>query len=153
MLTILRTDSSNSDFQSLVRLLDADLAIRDGEDHSFYSQFNKIDQIKYVVLAFIDNQAVSCGAIKQYASDTMEVKRMFTLPDHRGKGIASHLLEALETWATEMQYARLILETGNMQPEAIALYQKCGYQRIPNYGQYEQVENSLCFQKELSYQN
>jgi GNAT superfamily N-acetyltransferase len=150
MIRITRTDSSNRDFIELVKHLDADLAERDGEDHSFYAQFNKIDKIKHVVVAYDDGKPVSCGAIKEYAHDTMEVKRMYTLPESRGKGIASKVLTELETWAAELSYQKCILETGKKQPEAIRLYTKNGYKIIPNYGQYVEVENSVCFEKELT---
>jgi len=150
MIRITRTDSSNRDFIELVKHLDADLAERDGEDHSFYAQFNKIDKIKHVVVAYDDGKPVSCGAIKEYAHDTMEVKRMYTLHESRGKGIASKVLTELETWAAELSYQKCILETGKKQPEAIRLYTKNGYKIIPNYGQYVEVENSVCFEKELT---
>ena len=150
MIEILRTDSSNTDFINLVKFLDIDLAIRDGDEHSFYAQFNKLDAIKYVVLAVENGQAVGCGAIKEYDLDTMEVKRMYTSPQSRGKKIASRVLAELENWAKELSYKRCILETGNKQPEAIALYNRNSYQRILNYGQYANVENSLCFEKVIS---
>ncbi|MBI1937060.1 MAG: GNAT family N-acetyltransferase [Ignavibacteriales bacterium] len=149
MITIKRTDSENRNFIEMVKYLDADLAIRDGEDHSFYAQFNKIDKIKYVVVAYENDKAVSCGAIKEYASSIMEVKRMYTLPESRGNGIASKVLIELEKWALELSYEKCILETGKKQPEAIALYKKNGYKIIPNYGQYAEAENSVCFEKEI----
>ncbi len=149
MIRIIRTNSENRDFIQLVKHLDIDLAERDGKDHSFYAQFNKIDQIKYVVVAYEDDKPVGCGAIKEYAPDTMEVKRMYTSPESRGKGIASRVLHELEAWASELSYAKCILETGKKQPEAIGLYQKSGYKTIPNYGQYAEVENSICFEKQI----
>src|ERR1041384_5715354 len=149
MIRIIRTNSDNQDFVQLVKHLAADLAERDGKDHSFYAQFNKIDQIKPVVLAYEDSKPVGCGAIKEYASDTMEIKRMYTSPDSRGKGIASRVLLELESWASELSYGKCILETGKKQPEAIGLYKKNGYKVIPNYGQYAEVDNSLCFEKYL----
>jgi GNAT superfamily N-acetyltransferase len=75
---------------------------------------------------------------------------MYTLPGKRGRGIASRILNELEKWAAELSYNKCILETGNRQPEAIMLYQKNGYNRIPNYGQYQGIENSVCFEKEIS---
>ena len=149
MIRILRTDSDNPDFIGLVKYLDADLAQRDGADHSFYSQFNKIDKIKYVLVAYEDNTAVGCGAIKEYKPDAMEVKRMYTLPANRGQGVASRILKELEIWAAELSYTRCLLETGKRQPEAIGLYKKNGYRLIPNYGQYAGIENSVCFEKEI----
>ena len=150
MLTLTRTDSDNSDFIQLVRLLDADLATRDGNEHSFYAQFNKIDKIRHVVVAFENNLPVGCGAIKSYDLQTMEVKRMYTLPEHRGKGIAKNILKELEKWAAELSCNKCILETGRRQPEAIELYQRSGYTIIPNYGQYAAIENSVCFEKQLT---
>lgn len=149
MIKTIRTNSDNPDFIQLVKHLDSDLAERDGKDHSFYAQFNKIDKIKYVVIAYEDDEPVACGAIKEYAPGIMEVKRMYTSPENRGKGIASEVLRELETWASELSYAKCILETGKKQPEAISLYEKNGYKTIPNYGQYAGIENSLCFEKPL----
>ena len=149
MISILRTTSENSDFITLVRLLDTDLAIRDGDEHSFYAQYNKVATIKHVVVAYENDQPVSCGAIKEYEPGVMEVKRMYTLPEYRGKGIASKVLKELELWASELSYNKCILETGKKQPEAIRLYQKAGYTIIENYGQYKNVENSICMTKSI----
>ncbi|QNF32825.1 GNAT family N-acetyltransferase [Adhaeribacter swui] len=148
--TFLRTDSDNPDFQKLVALLDQDLAIRDGAEHAFYAQYNKINMIKHAIIAYRADEPVGCGAIKQYTDDTMEVKRMYVLPEYRGQGIAAEILGELEKWADELGYAACVLETGKKQPEAIRLYQKSGYTVIPNYGQYVGVDNSVCMTKQLS---
>ena len=150
MIQLHRTDSNHKDFIALVKQLDTDLAKRDGEDHAFYAQFNKIDLIKYVIIAYKNKQAVGCGAIKEYETFTVEVKRMYTLPASRGMGIAGKVLNELENWAAELNYSRCILETGIRQPEAIALYRKSGYCSIPNYGQYAEVTDSRCFEKILN---
>ncbi|MDO9254253.1 MAG: GNAT family N-acetyltransferase [Bacteroidales bacterium] len=149
MINCIRTNSENKDFQNLVWELDADLRIRDGEDHAFYAQFNKIDKIRYAIVAYDNGIPFGCGAIKEYSPGTMEVKRMYVLPARRGQGIASLILKQLELWATELKIGKCILETGIKQPEAIALYKKNGYTIIPNYGQYVDVENSVCFEKIL----
>ncbi len=150
MSRLVRTDSTDTHFIELVAALDKDLAIRDGDEHGFYNQFNKLDSIKHVVLLYEDEKAVACGAIKQLDDSTMEVKRMYTIPEARGKNKASAVLQELENWAKEMSYQRCVLETGHKQPEAIQLYTKNGFTVIPNYGQYEGVENSICFEKLLS---
>lgn len=147
--TILKTDSENPDFQALVQLLDQDLRIRDGEDHAFYAQYNKVAGIGHVVVYYADGQAVGCGAFKEYAPQVAEIKRMFVLPTQRGRGIAQQVLATLERWAQAEGYASCILETGEKQPEAIRLYEKSGYTRIPNYGQYADVPQSWCFEKHL----
>ena len=149
MTDLIRTDSDNPDFIELVKYLDADLAERDGDEHAFYTQFNKTDKIKHVVIAFENGTPVSCGAIKEYGPGTMEVKRMYTQPGSRGKGIAGKVLAELERWAAEMNCNRCVLETGRRQPEAIALYNKNGYSIIPNYGQYAGKDNSVCFEKSV----
>jgi len=147
MLALTRTTSDNQDFTFLVQKLDADLAERDGADHTFYAQFNKIDKIKHVIVAFENGNPVGCGAIKEFSAEAMEIKRMYTSPEGRGKGIATAVLTELEKWAAELSYKTCVLETGRRQPEAIKLYKKNGYNLIPNYGQYAGVENSVCFQK------
>ena len=81
MLEILRTNSENSDFIDLVKLLDADLAKRDGDEHAFYSQFNSIHLLKYCIVLYEDNIPISCGAIKKFDMKRMEVKRMYTVPN------------------------------------------------------------------------
>ena len=149
MIEIIRTDSENKDFVELVRHLDADLARRDGDDHAFYAQFNKIAKLKHVVLAYEDGIAIGCGAIRALDSGDMEVKRMYVPPESRSKGIATKVLLELENWAREMSFTRCVLETGLKQPEAIRLYENNGYERIPNYGQYIDVGNSVCFGKDL----
>jgi GNAT superfamily N-acetyltransferase len=149
MPTFARTDSSNKDFHHLVSLLDKDLAIRDGDEHAFYSQFNKIENIRNVIVAYEDEKAVGAAAFKEYLSAVVEIKRMFVLPEFRGKGIAFQILQQLEKWAAELNFSDCILETGRKQPEAIALYQKSGYKIIPNYGPYENVENSVCMSKKI----
>lgn len=149
MTDLIRTDSESADFRELVRLLDEDLQMRDGADHPFYAQFNKIDKIRHAVVAYENDVAVGCGAIKKYAESVAEVKRMFVRPECRGRGIAKKILDELETWAAELDYSECVLETGKKQPEAIGLYQKSGYQLIPNYGQYESVVDSVCMRKFL----
>lgn len=149
MIKILRTDSDNKDFRELVRFLDADLAIRDGAEHSFYAQFNKIDKIRHVVVAYENESAVGCGAFKEYEPNAVEIKRMFVRPERRGIGIAGKVLTELERWAKELNYTECVLETGLKQPEAIALYRKSGYEIFPNYGQYAGIENSVCMRKTL----
>jgi GNAT superfamily N-acetyltransferase len=149
MTSLKRTNSDDIDFKNLVVLLDQDLKIRDGEDHSFYNQFNKTDTIKHVIVFYENDIAVGCGAFREKETGIVEIKRMFVHPDYRKKGIASALLVALELWAAEVSYTHTILETGKNHPEAINLYQKLGYTIIPNYPPYEKMDNSVCMKKTL----
>lgn len=148
-MTCIRTTSTHTDFKTLVTLLDTELAQRDGDEHAFYHQFNSIGGLQQCVVLYENSKAVGCGAIKTYDTTSVEVKRMYVLDSQRGKGLATQVLLHLETWAKELGNKRCILETGIRQPEAIALYEKNGYVKIPNYGQYIGVENSVCFEKLL----
>ena len=150
MIKLVRTDSNSQDFIALVKFLDADLAEKDGEEHSFYNQFNKIGTIKHVVVAYENERPRACGAIKEYGADAMEVKRMYVAPESRKKGFAIQILSELEKWAVELGCGKCILETGKRQPEAIALYKKTGYSVISNYGPYVGMSNSVCFEKRLN---
>ena len=150
MIHLQRTNSDNKDFQNLVRQLDAELKTRDGEEHSFFAQFNKIDNIRYVIVAYENNVPVGCGSIKGYSEKVMEIKRMFVAKEKRGRGIASLVLQGLEKWCKELNIDKCILETGERQPEAIKLYKKNNYKVIPNFGQYANVLSSVCFEKGLT---
>jgi GNAT superfamily N-acetyltransferase len=147
MQTLKRTTSKDDDYKKLVAHLDAELKIRDGDEHSFFAQYNKSDMIKHVVVCYDNETAVGCGAFKYYEDGIVEIKRMFVLNQMRGKGIAKKILAELEKWAKELNYNQTILETGIKQPEAIALYKSAGYSIIPNYGQYENVASSVCMKK------
>ena len=151
-MNLLRTTSENPDFQNLVILLDEILAFLDGDEHAFYAQYNKTDHIKNVIVCYEGEKALGCGAFKPYDSDTVEIKRMFTLPENRGKGIAHSILNELEKWAVELGNHAAVLETGKRQHEAIGLYQKAGYTITANYGQYQNMENSVCMRKDLKIQ-
>ena len=140
----------------MVKKLDAYLKITDGDEHDFYNQFNNIDVLKNVVLIYVDDIPVGCGAIKKLNSDTssaqvnsVEVKRMFLVSEKRGKGIAQKILTELEIWAKELGSQKCVLETGKRQVEAVKFYKKCNYKVIENYGQYTNMENSICFSKTL----
>jgi len=149
MTTFKRTNSEDPDFRALVALLDADLAKRDGDEHDFYAQFNKIENIRNAVVCYVDDKPIGCGAFKAFDQQKVEIKRMFVKPEYRGHGIGLNILKELELWAAELNYPQCILETGKKQPEAIRLYQKAGYTVIKNYGQYENVENSVCMLKDI----
>ena len=148
-LKMIRDDSDNKDFQGLVQLLDKDLFDRYGNLQEFFDQFNGLDRIKGVVVAYINDDPVGCGAMKKYSNDCMEIKRMFVKKQYRGRGIAKQVLAELESWAAEQNFTTCILETGTEQPEAIALYQNVGYTITGNYGPYIGIDLSVCMQKKL----
>ena len=133
----------------MVKELDAYLKIIDGDEHDFYNQFNNIDVLKNVVVVYVNDKPVGCGAIKKFDDSSVEVKRMFVLLEERGKGISEKIVQQLEVWVKELGYKKCVLETGKRQKEAVNFYNKCKYKKISNYGQYKEMENSVCFEKNL----
>lgn len=144
-----RTNAHSVDFQSLVVLLDKYLSGINGEEDSFFATFNTIDALQNVIVGYDQEKPVGCGAFKSYSDDSAEIKRMFVMEEYRGKGIAQGVLAALETWASELGFRTCILETSKSMLPAVHLYEKCGYSVIPNYGQYRDVETSVCMEKRL----
>jgi len=144
-----KCNSHHPDFVWLVELLNRDLNLRNGEIQERYNEFNKIGLIETVIIAYTDNIPVGCGCFKFYDEDTVEIKRMFVKKEERGKRIASQILTNLEYWAFDLGFKKAILETGVNQSEAITLYQKSGYEPIPNYGQYIGNANSICMCKPI----
>ena len=145
MIKLVRTNSENTDFIELVKALDSYLKVTDGDEHDFYNQFNNIDVLKHTVVAYNNGIPVSCGAFKKFDEYSVEIKRLFTKPNIRQSGIAKKVLNELETWAKEKGFQSAILETGKRQFEAVNFYRKNNYLDIPNYGQYKNMDNSLCF--------
>jgi GNAT superfamily N-acetyltransferase len=148
-MNLVRTTSDSPDFQQLVVELDAYLRIVDGDDHAFYAQFNTIDSLQHVIVCYDQDTAIGCGAFKAYNTQTVEIKRIYTLPQYRGRGVAKSMMAALENWANEEHFSLALLETGYLQKEAIALYTKIGYEVTNNFGQYEGVATSVCMQKTI----
>lgn len=149
MIRLVRTNAEDEDLLALVAMLDAELRERDGEDHYFFAQFNKLAGIEGVVIAYDEETAVGCGAFKRHSETEAEIKRMFVRPEYRGQRIAAKVLAELEAWAGGSGLDACVLETGFKQPEAIALYGREGYEVIPNYGQYADVALSVCMRKTL----
>ncbi|NIF07003.1 GNAT family N-acetyltransferase [Chryseobacterium sp. Tr-659] len=146
---ILRTDSTNTDFQKLVKSLDITLAEHNGDEDDFFAQFNKIDTIQNCLVAYIDDVPAACGAFKPFSEDTVEIKRMFTHPEFRKKGLGSAIVKELENWAKELRFDKAVLETSRDLKNAVSVYEKSGFYKIPNYGQYVGVEQSVCYEKKL----
>ena len=150
MITLKRTTNSDKDFLFLVGKLDMYLAGRYGTLQKYYDQYNKIENLDTVVVAYYEEEPAGCVCFKKFDDDSVEVKRMFVADAYRGKKIGQAILSELEKWATELGHKATVLELGNKQPEAIELYRKQGYTEIPNYGQYIGMETSICMRKELS---
>lgn len=148
-IEVRRTNSDNECFRRLVSKLEEYLARTDDKAHAECKQHNKLCTIKHVIVAYIDGEAAGCGAIRKFDENTIEIKRMFVSHNAQNKGIGASILASLEAWAKELGFEKSVLETGVMMPEAIKFYEKNNYSRIPNYGQYEGMEKSICFSKLL----
>ena len=118
----------------------------DGDEKDFFAFYNQV-YIQNVLICYDNEVAIGCGAFKEYELKVAEIKRMFVLPEQRGKGIATSILNQLEFWAAALGYSSCILETSIRLESAIALYKKMGYEIIPNFGQYIGVESSVCMMK------
>lgn len=151
-MKIIRTNSKNSDFISLVNQLDAFLSVYNGDQNDIYTQYNSITLIENCVVSYHKNgKPISCGAFKKIDDHTIEIKRMFTLPEFRNLKFAKHILGELENWAKELGFSTAILETGIGLKNAQKLYENAGYFIIPNFEQYKDLETSICYKKNLLF--
>lgn len=148
--TIKRTSSNDNDFQLLIQQLDHELWNELQEDQAQYDQYNKVPDLNTVVVVYVNGSPAACGCFKKYSADTIEVKRMYVVKAHRGKGLSKIVLSELENWAMEEGFAYAILETSIHFIPATTLYRKSGYKIIPNYDQYEGLEESVCMKKKLN---
>jgi len=149
VIKLVRTSSENTDFRILITALDEDLYLRNGEGQLIYRQYNQVDHINHVVVIYSGDFPVGCGCFKKFDYETVEMKRMFVLPEMRGRKLAVQLLQELEKWAVEEGYTKAVLETGLRQVEAIRLYTVAGYILTENYGQYVGMADSICYEKSL----
>ncbi len=134
----------------LIRELDCDLESRyPGEPCNGICAESFANDGGVFLLARVDHEPAGCGAVRPYDANRAEIKRMFVRPAFRGIGLGRRLLSELETIAADRGFHSLILETGKLMAEAIALYLASGYREIPRFGDYVESERSVCFQKEI----
>ena len=145
------TDGCNKDFIELCHKLDDFLNdLVGGEENRIeYVQYNKLDDIHDVIVVYDNNIPVACAGFKKYNDDCAEVKRVFVKEEYRGMGISKELMEMLEKQARKRGFRYFILESGEPLVSAMALYRKIGYRVIPNYGQYVDMNESICMKKKL----
>jgi Acetyltransferases len=145
------TDGCNQDFIELCHELDAFLnELVGGEENRMeYIQYNKLDDIHDVIVAFDGDLPVGCASFKKYDEECAEVKRVFIKEECRGCGIANTLMQLLENATRDKGFRYLILESGEPLVSAMALYRKIGYEVIPNFGQYKDMPDSICMKKRL----
>lgn len=138
---------------TLIEALDGELAAMYPEPGANHFQLDP-EQVLGARGAFLivrrADVPVGCGALRLIDDDTGELKRMYVAPGERGRGLGRRLVVALEAEARARGARRLVLETGIRQHAAIALYERCGFERIPLYGEYlSSPDTSVCLGKEL----
>jgi putative acetyltransferase len=151
-LRVASVDPRSPEAQTLIGALSKELAERydltdDGSGH--FKPEDVLVPGSALLIGTVGGQAVACGAFRPMDPEAAEVKRMYVAPSYRGRGYSRMILAELERLALEMNYRLLRLETGVRQPEAIALYERSGYRRIPNFAIYSGNALSVCFEKQL----
>ena len=148
-MNVHKTTGTDPDFQKLTIALDTYLAGINGDKNDFFVAFNQVAPLQNCILLYQDQEPIACGAFRPIDNSTVEIKRMFVMPEHRKQGAAAKVLAALEAWAREQGYTRAVLETAMSMTAAVSFYKKNKYQQIANYGPYVDVQTSICFAKEL----
>lgn len=150
-ITVSREATWSSDSQRLLRELDDLLNDLYSADENFLElPAADVESGRGTFLvARDDGVAVGCGAVRRLSGTTAEIKRMYVSPDARGCGIGKRILEKLEAWARDAGLSRLVLETGRLQRQAVALYEGAGFVRIPCFGEYAGSRQSVCYEKRL----
>ena len=145
------TDGCNKDFIELCHELDEFLneLVGGEENRAEYIQYNKLEDIHDVVIAYDHDVPVGSASFKKYNDENAEVKRVFVKKEYRGQGISYELMKMLEEQARKKGFKYFILESGEPLVAAMSLYRKIGYKVIPNYGQYVDMEESICMKKKL----
>jgi putative acetyltransferase len=149
---IRRENISSPVVQQLICALNAELEERypeDGANHFRLEAEEVADGRGAFLVAYIDGKPVGCGAVRRIEPAVAEIKRMYTAPEARGRGVGRQVLLEIEAVARQLGASRLVLETGPRQPDALALYRRAGFAEIPLFGEYLGSEFSVCMEKEL----
>lgn len=148
-VTLVPDDPVGEVARQLIDQLCLELSARYGEPPSPFSPSEAAVPGTVFLVAWLGGEPVGCGAIRKIDDHTVEVKRMYVAPAGRRRGIARKILVELEHRARVFGYRTVRLETGTGQPEAMALYEACGYHRIPAYGSFVGNPSSVCYAKSL----
>jgi|1186.fasta_scaffold21084_2 GNAT superfamily N-acetyltransferase len=149
-LELVRTTSDAPAAVELTEQLEAELVERYGPGGGASMPRRKAEDYLAFVVALADDVPAACGGVYRHDATRAEVHRMYTRPALRGNGYGAQVLAELERAAAEAGCTEMVLETGTLNPEAVALYQRVGYARIPAFGPYADTPHSLCFGRSLS---
>jgi len=111
--------------------------------------YNLSESISDVLIAYIDDVAVGCAGLKKYSDTDVEIKRVWVEPDHRGKYIATEMMDKIEEKARELGFKRAVLQTRYIMKDAVGLYTNRGYVLIANYPPYDKLEGAICMALKL----
>lgn len=149
------------DFSKLSQDMDMylDMAIGGKEKRVKYKEFNKLETMNYIVVAYHEDSEdtsvessipIGCGALREYSGTQIEVKRVFVKEGYRNQGVATEIMRMLQDYSIVNGYREIILETGEFLKESVRLYTNYGFVRIENYGVYINFAESLCMSKKLT---
>lgn len=151
--TEIRRENINSvDAASLILALNTELSVRypeEGANHFRLDAEEVAEGRGAFLIAYAGGKPVGCGATRRIDEDTCEIKRMYVVPDARGRRVGHAILEALEAESRSLGARHMVLETGERQPEALNLYGHAGFERIPAFGEYISSPLSVCMGKKL----
>ena len=153
VLQIAPVDPRSPEAAELMHIQSSEISERYDSTGDGFSPFKPEDILGgrgLFLLGRIGERAVACGAFRPLEEKITEIKRMFVRPEFRGRGYARAILAELERRAAQFGYEAARLETGDRQPEAIALYHSCGYHLIESFGIYATDSRSICFEKRLN---
>jgi GNAT superfamily N-acetyltransferase len=102
------------------------------------------------LLARVDGRPAGCGGLCRQDDEVAEIRRMYVVPEARGRGLGREILTGLMEAARDLGYRRVRLETGNRQHEAMGLYRAAGFERIPCWGPYASDPKSICLELKLA---
>jgi ribosomal protein S18 acetylase RimI-like enzyme len=149
-IKIVDTDNSHPDFVALTKRLDDEFIHIYGEDvMQNYNPHNVLDGIFHALVVYCDGVAAACGGIKRFDDSSVEIKRIFVMPHRRKLGLGELVVQRLEELARADGYKRAVLETAADMEAAQALYRKCGFYSMKNYGPYAEDELCVCMEKRL----
>jgi GNAT superfamily N-acetyltransferase len=152
MIVVRPVGFAAADAAALVTAAEADMIARyGGNDATVLAATDFEPPDGRFVVAYVDGAPAGCGGWRTLPGEptAAEIKRMFTVPEFRGRGVARAVLAALEEDARTAGRKRVALETGSAQPEAIAMYERLGYERIAGFGYYADYEDAVSFGRAL----
>jgi GNAT superfamily N-acetyltransferase len=151
-IRIVREEITSATASGLILALNRELSARYAEEGATHFRLDPdevAEERGAFLVAYADGGTLGCGAIRRIDPETAEIKRMYVVPEARGRGVGRMMLVALEAEARRLGVKRILLETGVRQLEALALYAQAGFTRIPAFGEYVGSPLSICMEKNL----